>query len=159
MRNTAEQVYDFELFEEENKHANKRDERIKLKLIKKEQHIQAKQKKMAARLIIVMCAVLALGCSGYLYEKAQYDILLRQKNEIQTNVESIKSDNIRIKAQIDASLSIDNVNEYAINELGMIKAERWQIYFVDMSEGDRVVKYNTHQSFFEFIDNLINHAE
>lgn len=80
--------------------------------------------------VFVMCATL-------LY---RYAIILESDAEI-TNLEkeyaAIESKNSAIRAQVDQALDLVQLEQVAKEELGMVKPESSQIFYVDMHLGDQ----------------------
>ena len=53
-----------------------------------------------------------------------------------------ESDSIRNNNQLNSIISINNVEDYAMNELGMVKVQDYQVVYVDLSAEDYVAKAN-----------------
>ena len=54
-------------------------------------------------------------------------------------LDEAKSENIRLNMALNALMSREKVEDYAVNVLGMQKIERYQIYYFDDRDGDKVV--------------------
>ena len=64
---------------------------------------------------------------------------LNQQIAAQTNaLADAQSENTRLSAQLDAKVSLRNVEEYATQALGMVSIDKSQITYVDLSEGDKI---------------------
>ncbi len=57
----------------------------------------------------------------------------------QTQLSELRSENTRLDMQLNSKVSLDKVEEYAVNNLGMVKRDRYQIVYFDLSEGNRAV--------------------
>lgn len=60
-------------------------------------------------------------------------------NEKEILLDEAKSENIRLNMALNALMSREKVEDYAVNVLGMQKIERYQIYYFDDRDGDKVV--------------------
>ena len=65
--------------------------------------------------------------------------LKRQIAAAQSALQIAQSENVRLHSELNGITSIDKISRYATEELGMIKAEKYQIECIDLSEGDRVL--------------------
>ena len=69
---------------------------------------------------------------------AVYDLKYKAA-EIRVDIDEAKSENVRLNMTLDALMSREKVEEYAVNVLGMQKIQRFQIRYLDYRDGDRVV--------------------
>lgn len=89
--------------------------------------------KTAAALALVAAFVVTM-----LYSRAVLTEL-NQQIAAQTNaLADAQSENTRFSAQLDAKVSLRNVEEYATQALGMVSIDKSQITYVDLSEGDKI---------------------
>ena len=89
--------------------------------------------KTAAALALVAAFVVTM-----LYSRAVLTEL-NQQIAAQTNaLADAQSENTRLSAQLDAKVSLRNVEEYATQALGMVSIDKSQITYVDLSEGDKI---------------------
>ncbi len=95
----------------------------------------------AARVDEAVAAALALVAAfvvTMLYSRAVLTEL-NQQIAAQTNaLADAQSENTRLSAQLDAKVSLRNVEEYATQALGMVSIDKSQITYVDLSEGDKI---------------------
>lgn len=90
----------------------------------------------------LMCAVL--------YGKAEETTLQAQIAALNKQVDIEYSDNVRMQTEIEGRTSLENVEDYAENVLGLKKLDKSQIEYVQLHK-DNVVEINTTQSNF-FVD-------
>ncbi len=93
-------------------------------------------KVMAISITILLFMALAI------FSRIQLDEINREINSVENQMELAKSESIRINNELNAIMSINNVEDYAVNELGMVKVEDHQVVYVDLSEADYVAKAN-----------------
>ncbi len=98
--------------------------------------LKQEQRNALARMIVVLTtAVLAVGMvSAVLTTYVQKNELTRQISSIQSEINMAESDNISLNSQLDALASISQVEDYAVNNLGMVKLQASQIVYIDTSE-------------------------
>lgn len=91
-----------------------------------------------ARAAIVFIMVLIIICAT-LYNQVALTELTSQIETAQTQLESLKNEQRRMLVQLESSTSLRTVQEIAETQLGMNKAESYQIQYVDLGCGDRVL--------------------
>ncbi len=67
------------------------------------------------------------------------DNVLSEISNVQKGIEIAQGENVRLNAELSSMIASDRIEEYAENELGMVKAESYQIHYIDLSEGDEIV--------------------
>ena len=103
--------------------------------VKKEMTVTARQTVVAiglATLFIVMIAMLLVG-------RFRGDELDREILSLNAQITAAESENVRLNMEIDSVISLKNVEEYAITNLGMVKMEGNQIEYIDLSGEDKIV--------------------
>ena len=73
-----------------------------------------------------------------IYSRIQLDEINREISSVEKKIELAQSDSVKLNNELNAIVSIDNVEEYAVNELGMEKIQEYQVEYVDLSSSDRV---------------------
>lgn len=71
--------------------------------------------------------------------ESQCNELDKQISAVQSNIEIAESEAVRLNAQLSSKISSDEIEDYVENVLGMVKAESYQISYIDLSEGDEIV--------------------
>ncbi len=67
------------------------------------------------------------------------DTLMSEIAGVQRDIEIAEGENVRLNAELSSMISSDKIENYAENVLGMVKAESYQISYIDLSEGDEIV--------------------
>ena len=99
---------------------------------------ETKRSAAAARKILAVATVLFLLVGFQIYSHVQLDELDQQLTEINQQISVIESDNTRRNMELNASISLDKVDSYARNELGMVKISDYQVNYVKLSDQDAV---------------------
>ncbi len=85
--------------------------------------------------LVIIAAVTLTVFIMFLYSKATLsEVNLRISNETQT-LQSVQNINTALNNQLSGSVSLDNVEQYAVNELGMQKINASQERYVEMNTG------------------------
>lgn len=93
----------------------------------------------AAKIFIVAVIVLAF-MAGVIYSRVQLDEINRDINRVEDSIKNAKSDSVRLNMALNSEISIDKVNDFAVNTLGMVKVQDYQVVYIDLSTEDKVVK-------------------
>ncbi len=103
---------------------------------KSRDEIKAEQKAAFSRMAIaVATAVISVGMiSAVLSTYVQKNELTKQISSIRSEITMAESDNISLNAQLESMASISQVEDYAVNNLGMVKLQTSQIVYIDTSE-------------------------
>lgn len=89
-------------------------------------------------LAILGVAVLLLAMiSTLLYGRIKVDELDRKIQSKKNEIKSAQSENVRLNTTLDSMISLKNVEEYAQNNLGMVKMDNHQIEYIDLSGEDK----------------------
>ena len=88
---------------------------------------------------MIVSALLLTMIGFSIYSRVRLDELDRQLTQINSDTDIIVSENTRLKSEINSRISLDKVEEYAQNELGMVKVENYQIKYIDLDAKDQVV--------------------
>lgn len=80
----------------------------------------------------------ALTFAALLYSKLRVDELDRQIAKTESNLTAAQAETVRLNMQLDSTISLEKVDDYAQNVLGMVKAENYQIEYIDLSGDDKV---------------------
>lgn len=70
---------------------------------------------------------------------SKINVLERQIANVESQLSIAESENVRLNAELSSKISTDKIEDYAENVLGMVKAENYQISYIDLSKGDRIV--------------------
>ncbi len=92
--------------------------------------------------VLKAAAVLAVFCAiwmGLLVMQAQCETISGQIVDLREKMDIADGEYVRLTAELNSKMSAEKIEDYAVNELGMVKAESYQINYIDLSEGDKVV--------------------
>lgn len=121
-------AYDLDLFApkaENKRQAGRRRPRPKVE----EPRISTFQ---AIKIIVLSSIVLALVAT-MIYGRVQLTELNTEVSKIESDMKVAKSENTRLSMELNSLVSLDRVEEYAINVLGMRKMEKYQMEYIDVS--------------------------
>ncbi|MBR4286154.1 MAG: cell division protein FtsL [Clostridia bacterium] len=158
------EAYDFSLFEpqviEEPKKQNKTSRQPKrnnapvrkaaakktevTKVINDLQYVAQRDAKNVAipttvKKIMCFCALCVSLMVVLLVMQTKNDNLMTEISTVQSEIKIAQGENVRLNAELNSMIASDRIEEYAENELGMVKAESYQINYIDLSEGDEIV--------------------
>ncbi len=121
------------------------EKKPQLKLVEKTKRTAAQIKqetdaatRKAVKIFSIALAIL-LFMSMAIYSRVQLDEVNREISSVENKIELAKSDTIRLNNELNAMVSINNVEDFAANKLGMVKVQDYQVVYVDLSTDDRVV--------------------
>lgn len=124
------------------------EKRPQLKLVQQTKRTAAQIKQEtneATRKIIKIVAVaisILLFMSMAIYSRVQLDEVNRKISSVENKIELAQSDTIRLNNELNALVSMNNVEDFAANKLGMVKVQEYQVVYVDLSTEDCVVVAN-----------------
>jgi cell division protein FtsL len=93
----------------------------------------------AVKKAMCFCAVLGVMAVILLVMQTKCDTLMSEIATVQNEIKIAESENVRLNAELNSLMASDKIENYAENVLGMVKAESYQISYIDLSEGDEVV--------------------
>lgn len=107
---------------------------------KKTAEVQKKRNRLVltrdVRQVITAVSVLFLLCIGVLCRYAAILSGNRQIKDLEKQYNTIISSNQAMQAKIDKQLEMGEIEKYAREELGMMKAESYQKFYIDMNMPD-----------------------
>lgn len=139
----------------------KRPERKKNNNKKKIQSVSSAQRKAtkashikSAKILLSVFSVVAV-LSIVLFLNVQLDETATRINAVQSEIEIAKSEKIRLESALEGMVSIDKVEDYAEQNLGMVKLEDYRITYFESGEENHVVisggkSYNDNSVFSKF---------
>ena len=101
--------------------------------------------KKAIKIMFISIAILMFMAVA-IYSRVQLDEINREIKRVENKIELAESDAIKINNELNAIVSINNVEDYAANELGMVKVQDYQVVYVDLSAEDYVAKANGRET-------------
>lgn len=89
---------------------------------------------------IVSIAVLCLLFLGVvIYSTLQLDEVNREIASIDKSINIAKSESVRLDMELNSIVSLNKVEEYAAQTLGMVKVQDYQVVYVDIPSSDEVL--------------------
>lgn len=89
---------------------------------------------------LMICFVAGCLCFlGILVMESRINALDKQISSVESKIEIQEGEAVRLNAELSSKISSDKIESYAENVLGMVKAESYQISYIDLSEGDEIV--------------------
>lgn len=67
------------------------------------------------------------------------DTLISEISAMESQIQIAKGENVRLNAELSSIISTDKIESYAENVLGMVKAENYQISYIDLSGSDEIL--------------------
>ncbi len=110
--------------------------------VRSEAHQTSKQ----VRKIFIIAATVLMFMAVAIYSRVQLDEINRNINNKEYEIELAQSDSIKLNNALNEMISINNVEDYAANVLGMVKVQDYQVVYVDLSSGDSVVVANGQET-------------
>lgn len=92
-----------------------------------------------AKQLIVCFAIGCLSFLGLLVMDSKINALDKQIASVESKIDIQEGEAVRLNAELSSKISSDKIESYAENVLGMVKAESYQISYIDLSEGDEIV--------------------
>lgn len=90
-------------------------------------------KAVALGVMFCVCVV------ALLIMESKCNALDKQISSVQSELSIAQGESVRLNAELNSMISTEKIENYAENVLGMVKAESYQISYIDLSEGDKIV--------------------
>lgn len=99
------------------------------------QHQQntAAAKKFFSIKFVVLCTLVCTLLCVMIYEKVQISGLCAEQTQLQSELTELQEGNTSLESELAQKTSMTKVEEYARNELGLIKLEKSQIEYVEVN--------------------------
>ena len=82
--------------------------------------------------LVILCTLVCTLLCVMIYEKVQISGLCAEQTELQTELTELQDGNTSLESELAQKTSMTKVEEYARNELGLIKLEKSQIEYVEV---------------------------
>lgn len=113
--------------------------------------------KRASNIGIIVCSiVVTILLFLLIYGKVQVSVLYNQIASEKSAVDILQSENVRMQTEIEANMSLKNVESYAENILGLKKLEKSQITYIQIQNEDSVEVVETEQNVFIWLKEKFN---
>lgn len=131
MQKNSNLAYDLARFEQSSKKPAATQKKADIKVVKTVR--RASPVKVAA-IIAVVLAITGM----MIYSQVVLTELGAQTTELNAELEKLQSENVRKTTELEGKMSLKNIEEYAVDELGLIKQEQSQVEYVNLSGGNKV---------------------
>ncbi|MBQ3151123.1 MAG: septum formation initiator family protein [Clostridia bacterium] len=105
---------------------------------------QVRESAKSATKIIVLSVLLLAMFSTLVFERVQLLKLNTEAAKIEQRISDAKSETVRLESEFNSLFSIDSIEKYAEEELGMVKRQKYQVRFFTNDSEDEVVIYDGH---------------
>lgn len=95
----------------------------------------------AAKILVVTVLVFAF-LGGLIGSKVKLVLAQREGEELQKQITAAQTENSRLTMALDNMVSGENIEDYAVNKLGMKKLERYQIHYLESTGSDEAVVHD-----------------
>lgn len=86
-----------------------------------------------------LCVVIAVTVTAMMMlSRVELNELTTKISAANKQLNQLKNENGRLNLQAESKISLNAVEEYAINVLGMRKLQRYQIEYVNLTDSDKV---------------------
>lgn len=126
-----EQAYDLSVFEN-------REERPALR-VERNKKVRHKFDFSGLKIIAAVAVICSLAW-GVLYSRAQSTELTSQISTAQSDLADAKSEYDYLNLTMESQTDLETVEQYAITQLGLTKADPSQITYLTMEDADKAVK-------------------
>lgn len=93
-----------------------------------------------------MSAMLLLCC--FIYAKVQENEVYNSISSTKKEIELLASENVRMQSELEAKMSMKNVEDYAENTLGLTKLDKSQIVYMEVQSDNVIEVAPEKRSFF-----------
>jgi cell division protein FtsL len=114
----------------------------------------AAHKRFFSLKLVILCTLVCTLLCVMIYEKVQISGLCSEQTQLQSELTELQDGNQSLESELAQKTSMTKVEEYARNELGLIKLEKSQIEYVELnSEAEATVLETKDRSVFVRIKN------
>ena len=101
----------------------------------------------------ILCMALIIGVTvSFIYSRAMLVEVNEQVNAANKQLKILESEKTRLDMELESMVSLKNIEELAEN-MGLAKVEKYQVEYIDLSQGDKVVVSNEAKS-VSFFDQI-----
>lgn len=92
---------------------------------------------------IVMLSVMLLAMfSALVFERVQLLNLNSEAARLEERISDAESETVRLESEFNSLFSIDSIEKYAEEELGMVKRQKYQVRFFTNDSEDEIVLFD-----------------
>lgn len=149
MSNVAydESRWDFSRFEEPAKKYNrtstakavkKAEPKLRVIQTKKTNTKHVNSKISAFKIFTISCLALSFFCI-YIYGHVMYDEAVREYSAYKDELVLMQMNNVKLDSELKSKFSLRDVEDFAVNKLGMRKVEKNQVVYIELKGEDEVI--------------------
>ena len=130
-------AYDLSLFEEKKEKPAPEPQ--------KEEDQTPHRKRNTLKLLKIAAAVAICGilAGALLWSNATLAELNSTAISLQKELDKLKDEETRLNVELDSRVCMKDIDEYITKDLGMVKLEKYQVNYIDLSDGDSMVINDT----------------
>lgn len=84
--------------------------------------------------LVITAMLMFVAYSNSVVNELSYEI-----GDLETQITNLKSENDKLNIQLEKKYDLEYIEDYAINELGLVKSTSVVKHYINMSDGDGVV--------------------
>lgn len=137
---------------------NDNAEEFEAEAVARERNISVKntdQKGAAVKVFLIAVSVLFLFCC-FIYAKVEVNEVYNEIALTKKEIDLLKSENVRMQSEIEAKMSMKNIEDYAENVLGLEKLEKSQIVYMQVQSDSVIEVAEEEESFFVTLRDELN---
>lgn len=135
-QSTAHKIAPMPPFEEQKKPQMELVRRKKKTVTEAKREMRVGARQTAKILVIALCLLSMFA--ALLYSRLRADELQREIDAANAQLKVEQGENVRLNMALDSKISLERVESYARDELGMTKIEGYQIEYIDLSGADTI---------------------
>lgn len=89
--------------------------------------------------VLLLSGLLLIFLGAMLYSRVQLDELNHSLEAAQSQLSVAQAESTRLNAEMQARVTLEKVEDYAKNRLGMVKQQSYQVQYVNLAGEDSVV--------------------
>lgn len=158
-------AYDFSRFEPHDNTVRKPEEPVKKepgvkKARKAHKAVNARLHPLVFLKWAVICMFFTFSLAGIMICNVQINELDQAVTQAEKQVASSKSQEISLNMELESRMSLQNVENYAVNKLGYDKLDPYQVEYVHLTDSDKVVlSSNSGNAITTLFDNLFQRVK
>lgn len=116
---------------------------------------KVKRKKQPLRFsTVAFTAVAIFTAICMLYCQMQLTELTASISSANENLDKLSAENVSLSSKRAHKMDLDEVEDYAVKNLGMVKMDTSQIEYIELTNPDNVTVFHPGMSFNKIVDNL-----
>ena len=140
-------AYDFSRFENtEEKREKIASKKAEIKMVKSEKRMLKPAKVLTGFVVVLLIA------AAMIYNQVVLTELNDKEAQLNKSMSAIENDNARKQTQLETKMSPKNIEDYAVNTLGLVKLDQAKIKYVNISQKNKIeVKKPANENVFDKI--------